>query len=120
MHFILQTNKCVKYADTLKLKSGDLKNNIFTGKIMLNNFKKDIEGITSVLITTEKFCRDINTTFNAIFFNFSDTISELNQYSNDNKRIEIKKALKTGKMILNHLKSVNIAQRIMEVENFLE
>ncbi|XP_029679159.1 laminin subunit alpha-1-like [Formica exsecta] len=85
-------SKCAKYADTLKIKSGDLKNNIFTGKIMLNNIKKDIEGTTS----------------------------ELNQYSNDNRRIEIKKALKTGKMILNHLKSVNIAQRVMEVENFLD
>ncbi|XP_072763928.1 laminin subunit alpha-1 isoform X2 [Anoplolepis gracilipes] len=85
-------SKCAKYADTLKIKSGDLKNNIFTGKIMLNNFKKDIE----------------------------DTTSQLNQYSNDNRRIEIKKALKTGKMILNHLKSVNIGQRITEVENFLD
>lgn len=46
LHFILQTNKYAKYADTLKFKSGDLKNNIFTGKIMLNNLKKDIEGIT--------------------------------------------------------------------------
>ncbi|KMQ97151.1 laminin subunit alpha-1 [Lasius niger] len=86
------TSKCAKYADTLKIKSGDLKNNIFTGKIMLNNIKKDIE----------------------------DTTSELNQYSNDNRRIEIKKALKAGKMILNHLKSVNIAPRIMEVEDFLD
>lgn len=42
----LQMSKCANYADTLKIKSGDLKNNIFTGKIMLNNIKKDIEGIT--------------------------------------------------------------------------
>lgn len=118
LHFNLQTSKCAKYADTLKIKSGDLKNNIFTGKIMLNNIKKDIEGIT---IRFNYHCvLQYKYSFNAISSNFPDTTSELNQYSNDNRRIEIKKALKAGKMILNHLKSVNIAPRIMEVEDFLE
>lgn len=85
-------NKQAKYADTLKTKSGDLQNNVFTAKITLDNLRKDI----------------------------GDTTSELNQYSNDNKRIEIKKALKTAKMILNYLKSVDIARRTTEVENFLD
>ncbi|XP_039307072.1 laminin subunit alpha-1 isoform X3 [Solenopsis invicta] len=85
-------NKLAKHADTLKTKSGDLKNNIFTAKIMLDNLRKNI----------------------------GDTTLELNQYSNDNRRIEIKKALKTAKSILNYLKSVDIASRTTEVENFLD
>ncbi|XP_036145001.1 laminin subunit alpha-1 isoform X3 [Monomorium pharaonis] len=85
-------NKRAKYADTLKTQSGDLKNNIFTAKITLDNLKRNI----------------------------GDTTAELNQYSNDNRRIEIKKALKTAKSILNYLKSVDIARRTTEVENFLD
>ncbi|KAL6255156.1 hypothetical protein P5V15_013489 [Pogonomyrmex californicus] len=85
-------NKQATHADMLKTKSGDLKNNVFTIKLMLDNLKRDI----------------------------GDTISQLNQYSNDNRRIEIKKALKTAKMILNRLKSVDIAKKTTEVENFLD
>ncbi|KAL0132326.1 hypothetical protein PUN28_000249 [Cardiocondyla obscurior] len=85
-------NKNVKHADTLKTKSGDLKNNVFTGKIMLDNLRKNI----------------------------NNTISQLHQYSNDNRKIEIKKALKTAKTILNYLKSVDIARRTTEVETFLD
>ncbi|RLU21684.1 hypothetical protein DMN91_006060 [Ooceraea biroi] len=85
-------NKLAKHADTLQTESGDLRNNIFTAKLELDKLKKDIE----------------------------DTTSQLHQYSNDNRRIGIKKALKTGKMILNQLKSVDIAKRTMKVENFLD
>ncbi|XP_077268130.1 wing blister isoform X1 [Temnothorax americanus] len=85
-------NKHAKHAGTLKTKSGDLRNNVFTAKVTLDNLRKDI----------------------------GDTISELNQYSNDNRKIEIKKALKTAKTILNYLKSVDIAKRTTKVENFLD
>jgi len=40
-------NKNAKHADILKTKSGDLKNNVFTAKIMLDNLRRDIEGILS-------------------------------------------------------------------------
>ncbi|XP_024867463.1 laminin subunit alpha-1 isoform X2 [Temnothorax curvispinosus] len=85
-------NKHAKHVGTLKTKSGDLRNNVFTAKVTLDNLRKDI----------------------------GDTISELNHYSNDNRKIEIKKALKTAKTILNYLKSVDIAKRTTEVENFLD
>lgn len=48
-----------------------------------------------------------------------DTILLLNQYSNENKRIELKKALKTAKMILNGMKEANLTRKRMEVESFL-
>nr|XP_031843946.1 laminin subunit alpha-1 isoform X2 [Nomia melanderi] len=79
-------------ADTLKLKSDDFKNNIFSGKIEAENLKKFIQ----------------------------ETVYQLTQYSNDNKRVEIKKALKMAKMLLNNLKAVNLPRRTMEIENFLE
>lgn len=49
-HIILQFNKHAKHADILKTKSGDLKNNVFTTKITLDNLRKDIEGIYHNLI----------------------------------------------------------------------
>lgn len=59
-----------------------------------------------------------------IFFFFFlillDTILLLNQYSNENKRIELKKALKTAKMILNGMKEANLTRKRMEIEGFLE
>ncbi|XP_067203705.1 laminin subunit alpha-1 isoform X2 [Linepithema humile] len=85
-------NQHAKYADTSRIKSNDLKNNIFTAKIELNKLRRDID----------------------------DTISQLNQYTNNNRKIEIKKALKTAKIILNHLKSVDITKKTMEVEDFLD
>lgn len=54
------------------------------------------------------------------FFIFLDTITLLNQYTNENKRVEIKKALKTAKMILNGIKELNLAKKTMEIERFLE
>ncbi|XP_014473559.1 PREDICTED: laminin subunit alpha-1 isoform X3 [Dinoponera quadriceps] len=81
-----------RHADTLKTRSSDLKNNIFSSKIEIEKLHRNIK----------------------------DTISQLNQYSSDNKRIGIKKALKTGKMILSYLKSVDISKRTMEVEDFLD
>ncbi|EFN76045.1 Laminin subunit alpha-1 [Harpegnathos saltator] len=86
------TNTYAKHADTLKTRSSDLKNNIFSAKIEVEKLRRKIE----------------------------DTILQLNQYSNDNRRIGIKKALKTGKMILSYLKSVDISKRTMEVEDFLD
>ncbi|KZC04266.1 Laminin subunit alpha-1 [Dufourea novaeangliae] len=85
-------NDEAKQADTLKSKSADLKNNIFSANIELENLRKYI----------------------------NETVLQLTQYSNDNKRIEIKKALKMAKMILNSLKSVNLTRKTMEIENFLE
>ncbi|XP_076245323.1 wing blister [Calliopsis andreniformis] len=79
-------------ANTVKRKSNDLNNNIHSAKIEVENLRKYIE----------------------------ETVFQLNQYSNDNKRIEIKKALKKAKMILNSLKSVNLSRKTMEIENFLE
>jgi len=38
-------NKLAKHADTLKIESGDLRNNVFTAKIALDELKKNIEGI---------------------------------------------------------------------------
>jgi len=38
-------NKYAKHADTLKTKSGDLKNNIFTANITLDNLRRDIGGM---------------------------------------------------------------------------
>lgn len=51
---------------------------------------------------------------------FLDTVLQLTRYSNDSRRVEIKKALKMAKMILNGLKSVNLTTKTMEIENFLE
>jgi len=45
LYFNLQMNKHAKHADTLKTKSGDLKNNIFTAKITLDNLRRDIGGM---------------------------------------------------------------------------
>ncbi|KAG6795480.1 laminin subunit alpha-2 isoform X2 [Apis mellifera caucasica] len=84
-------NEQVKRSDNLNSKSNDLKNNIFSAKIEMDNLKKYIE----------------------------DTILLLNQYSNENKRIELKKALKTAKMILNGMKEANLTRKRMEVESFL-
>ncbi|XP_053979211.1 laminin subunit alpha-1-like isoform X1 [Hylaeus volcanicus] len=85
-------NEQAKQADTLQSKSNDLKNNLFSAKIEVDNLRKHID----------------------------ETILRLNQYSNDNKRIEIKKALKMAKMILNSLKAVNLTTKTMEIESFLE
>nr|XP_034195684.1 laminin subunit alpha-1 isoform X1 [Osmia lignaria] len=85
-------NEQVKQGDTFKSKSNDLKNNIFSAKIEMDNLKKYID----------------------------DTIQLLTQYNSDNKRIEIKKALKMAKLILNNLKSVHLTKKTMEIENFLE
>ncbi|XP_061943056.1 laminin subunit alpha lam-3 isoform X4 [Apis cerana] len=85
-------NEQAKRSDILNSKSNDLKNNIFSAKIEMENLKKYIE----------------------------DTILLLNQYSNENKRIELKKALKTAKMILNGMKEANLTRKRMEVERFLE
>ncbi|XP_032674953.1 laminin subunit alpha-1 isoform X4 [Odontomachus brunneus] len=85
-------NTYARQADTMKTRSSDLKNNIFSAMIEVEKLRKNIE----------------------------DTTLQLNQYSNDNKRIGIRKALKTGKMILNYLKSVDISKRTMEVEDFLD
>ncbi|CAL7932952.1 unnamed protein product [Xylocopa violacea] len=85
-------NEYAKEADTLQSKSNDLKNNVFSANIELENLRKDID----------------------------DTITLLNQYSNENKRIEIKKALKIATMILNNLKSANLPAKRMEIERFLE
>ena len=122
-YFNLQMNKNAKYADTLKTKGGDLKNNVFTAKIMLDNLRKDIEGLLSqkfVLFVVIIITLQYKYFQNNLFSQTPGTTSELNQYSNDNRRIEIKKALKTAKTILNYLKSVDIAKRTTEVENFLE
>ncbi|KAF3427281.1 LOW QUALITY PROTEIN: hypothetical protein E2986_11364, partial [Frieseomelitta varia] len=86
------TNEQAKRGDTLKSKTSDLENNIFSARIELDNLRKYIE----------------------------DTILLLDQYTNDNKRIEIKKALKMAKMILNGLKEVNLTKKTMEIESFLE
>ncbi|XP_043794597.1 laminin subunit alpha-2 isoform X1 [Apis laboriosa] len=85
-------NEQVKRSDTLNSKSNDLKNNIFSAKIEMDNLKKYIE----------------------------DTILLLNQYSSENKRIELKKALKTAKMILNGMKEANLTRKRMEIESFLD
>ncbi|XP_078049383.1 wing blister isoform X2 [Augochlora pura] len=87
-----RVNEQAKQADTLKLKSDDLQNNIFSAKIDLENLRNYIR----------------------------DTVLQLRQYSNDNKRIEIKKALKMAKVILNGLKAVNLKKKTMEIENFLD
>ncbi|XP_076751939.1 wing blister [Xylocopa sonorina] len=81
-----------KEADTLQSKSNDLKNNIFSANIEMEKLRKDIE----------------------------DTVTLLNQYSNENKRIEIKKALKIATMILNNMKAANLPAKRMEIESFLE
>ncbi|XP_076178093.1 laminin subunit alpha-1-like [Ptiloglossa arizonensis] len=85
-------NERAKRADTLKSRSNDLENNLYSAKIKMDNLRKYIE----------------------------ETILQLTQYSNDNKRIEIKKALKMAKMILNGLKTVNLTTKAMEIESFLE
>ncbi|XP_017882648.2 laminin subunit alpha-1 [Ceratina calcarata] len=85
-------NEYSKEANILKSRSSVLRNDVFSAKAELDDLRRYIE----------------------------DTILLLNQYSNDNRRIEIKKALKTAKMILNHLKSVNLSRKTMEIENFLE
>ncbi|CAK9806681.1 Laminin subunit alpha-1 [Anthophora quadrimaculata] len=93
VEILLKTaNEQAKRADTFKLKTSDLKNNMFSAKIELDNIRKYIE----------------------------DTIFFLNQYSNDSKKVEIKKALKMAKMILNSLKAVNLTKKTMEIEDFLE
>lgn len=48
-------NDHAKHADTLKTRSGDLKNNIFSAKIELDNLRRNIEGIVicfKLIITT--------------------------------------------------------------------
>nr|XP_012147088.1 PREDICTED: laminin subunit alpha-2 isoform X4 [Megachile rotundata]XP_012147089.1 PREDICTED: laminin subunit alpha-2 isoform X4 [Megachile rotundata] len=85
-------NEYIKFGVTMKSKSNDLKNNIFSANIEMDNLKKYID----------------------------DTMLLLTQYNNDNKRIEIKKALKMAKMLLNGIKSVNLTKKTMEIENFLE
>ncbi|XP_076668102.1 wing blister isoform X2 [Andrena cerasifolii] len=85
-------NQRAKHGSTLKTKSNDLKNNIFSAEIEMGNLRKYIE----------------------------DTVLQLTQYSNDSRRVEIKKALKMAKMIFNSLKSVNLTRKTMEIENFLE
>ncbi|XP_076279706.1 wing blister isoform X1 [Lasioglossum baleicum] len=85
-------NEQAKQADILKSKSDDLKNNMYSSKIEVENLRNFVK----------------------------DTVLQLTQYSNDNKRIEIKKALKMAKMILNSLKAVNLKRKTMEIENFLE
>lgn len=43
-YFIFQANEQVKRSDNLNSKSNDLKNNIFSAKIEMDNLKKYIEG----------------------------------------------------------------------------
>ncbi|XP_043600424.1 laminin subunit alpha-1 isoform X4 [Bombus pyrosoma] len=93
LEMLLKTaNERALRADTMKSKTSDLENNIFSAKIEADNVQKYIE----------------------------DTITLLNQYTNENKRVEIKKALKTAKMILNNIKELNLAKKTMEIERFLE
>ncbi|XP_050482872.1 laminin subunit alpha-1 isoform X2 [Bombus huntii] len=93
LEMLLRTaNERALRADTVKSKTSDLENNIFSAKIEAENLRKYIE----------------------------DTITLLNQYTNENKRVEIKKALNTAKMILNGIKELNLAKKTMEIERFLE
>ena len=43
---IFQTNEQAKRGDTLKSKTSDLENNIFSARIELDNLRKYIEGIS--------------------------------------------------------------------------
>ncbi|XP_066580920.1 laminin subunit alpha-1 [Prorops nasuta] len=85
-------NQVFHRANSLKSKSGDLKNNIISVSIELENNKNSIKEI----------------------------ISALTHYANENKRIEVKKALKEARTILNNLKSVHLSKKTLEIEMFLE
>lgn len=106
----------MKRSDNLNSKSNDLKNNIFSAKIEMDNLKKYIEGDR---LEKKKKERTPILYFIDNFRFLLDTILLLNQYSNENKRIELKKALKTAKMILNGMKEANLTRKRMEVESFL-
>lgn len=50
----------------------------------------------------------------------SDTISRLNSYGDDNKRVEIKKALEMAKTILHDLKNVNLPKKTLKIEELIK
>lgn len=119
-YFIFQANEQAKRSDILNSKSNDLKNNIFSAKIEMENLKKYIEGDRLGEKKEKKVAFQFYILSVTIIFIVPDTILLLNQYSNENKRIELKKALKTAKMILNGMKEANLTRKRMEVERFLE
>lgn len=117
-YFIFQANEQIKRTDIANSKSNDLKNNIFSANIEMDNLKKYIEGDRLGKNNYILYFCDVNFFF--FFLILLDTILLLNQYSNENKRIELKKALKTAKMILNGMKEANLTRKRMEIEGFLE
>ncbi|XP_015607311.1 laminin subunit alpha-1 [Cephus cinctus] len=85
-------NQLAERASILRSKSDDLKNNIYSTHIEIKHVKQQLE----------------------------DTMAQLSQYGDDDKKIEVKKALKEATAILNNLRTVNLSQKTKEIQAALD